>query len=245
MTLFEVATKLQVRLVAAKEADEGDELLRRGRHVRDEFASAAQYFEDVQSYKSTIGRTDTPPLDAKAIRQAMGHFRTALSRSGPKAVQLPSADKLLRVLTQESRRVDGWVKSTWRQNFSDAQALASRALSGDSHGPPVDMIKAQRCASTIKLALNTDPVKKRAVLEERLKVEGLTACLTRVTELTEELRSAIAAIEKHQAALTAEVRAVLQRAASPSGLPLGEVTPKLLAELEVAGVLDALVVRRS
>ena len=138
MTLFETATKLQLRLKAASAADAGDQLLSRGRTVRDDIASAAEHFEAVQSYRITIGRTDRPLLDAKEIRQAIGRFRGALRNSGHKAVQQQSADTLLKVLTAQTRRVDRWVKSTWRENFAAAQGLLERALSGDLHGSPGD-----------------------------------------------------------------------------------------------------------
>ena len=68
--------------------------------------------------------------------------------------------------------------------------------------------------------------------------------LERVNELIEELRGAIAAIDLERAAMTSEVRAVLQSAASEDGLLLAEVTPELMEALRSAGVLDDLVVRR-
>ena len=244
MTLFEAATELQLRLGAASEADTGDALLSRGRTVRADVASAAEHFEAVQSYRVTIGRTDMPPLDAKEIRQAIGRFRAALSNSGPKAVQQRPAASLLEVVTAQIRRVDRWVKSTWQEKFAAAQELLERVDSGDLHGSPADRIKARSRASKIAVVRNTDPVRERAALEERLKVEGLNACLEKINELIDDLRAAIVAIDKEQAAMTSQVRAVLQRAASGDGLPLGEVTPELLAALQSAGVLDALVVRR-
>lgn len=70
MTLFKSATELHLRLEAASAADAGDELLARGRTVRDEITSAAERFEAVQSYRVEIDRTDSPSLDAKEVRLA-------------------------------------------------------------------------------------------------------------------------------------------------------------------------------
>ena len=244
MTLFETATELQLRLESATAADTGDQLLSRGRTVRADIASAAEHFEAVQSYRITIGRTDRPPLAAKEIRQAIGRFRGTLSNSGPKAVQQRSAVTLLKVLDTQIKRVDRWVKSTWQENFAASQELLERADSGDLHGSPVNRIRALNRARRVMVLRNTDPVRERAALQELLKVKGLKACLEKANELIDDLRDAIAAIDREQAAMTPQVRAVLQRAASGDGLPLGEVTPELLVALQSGGVLDDLVVRR-
>ena len=244
MTLFATATDLQLRLQAANAADEGDEVLSRGRTVRDSIASAATRLEAVQTYRVAIGRAEAPPLDAREIRQAIGRFQGALKASGPRAVQQQWAATLLDVLTVQARRAANWVKSTWRENFSSAEELLKRADSRDLHGSPANRTKVRRLASTIAVIRNTDPIEEQAVLEGRLKVEGLNACLARVDDFVGELRAAIAAIDQEQAAMTPEVRSAIERAASDCGLPLGEVTPELLAALQSAGVLDDLVVRR-
>ena len=244
MTLFETATKLQLRLQAASEADTGDAMLSRGRRVRDNITSAAEHLEAVQIYRVTIGRTDTPPLSIEENRQAVRRFEAARSSSGPKAFQQPSADALLDVLTAQTRRVDQWVKSTWEENFLAVRELLERVDSDDLHGSPALRAKARSRALTIEVVRRTDPVRERATLEARLNVEGLNVCLERVNELIEELKVAIVAIDRDQAAMTPEVRAAIQRATSPDGLPLREVTPELMAALQSAGVLDDLVVRR-
>lgn len=244
MTIYDRATKLQLRLEAANAASAGHDLLLRGRNVGANLQLAAEYLEAAEFYRRTVGRSDMLPIDASAIRQAIGRFRGALSKSGPKAFQQQSAASLIRVLNSQTMRVERWVKSTWQGRFEAVRFLLDRAESVDLHGSPVDRIKARNRASTIRFALRTDPVKERAALEERLKVEGLNACLIRVKELIGELHSAILAIDKAQAALPPEVRAVLMRAASPEGLPLEEVTPKLLRALQATDVLDDLVVRQ-
>ena len=244
MTLFDTATELLVRLEAASAEDAGDELLARGRSVRDEVMSTAEHLEAVQSYRVAIGRTDAPSLDAKAMRQAIGRFRGALARSGPRALQQQSAATLVDVMTAQIKRVDRWVASTWRENFDASQELQERANSGDLHGSPEMKTKASGRAATIAVLRNKDPIRDRIELEERLKVEGLNALLERVNELVDDLRNAIAAIDLEHAAMTPEVRAVLQSSASDDGLPLAEVTLELMEALRSAGVLDDLVVRR-
>ena len=121
MTLFEVANELQLRIEAARTADEGDQLLSRGRTLRAEIEWAAKHLEAIESYRITIGRTDTLPLDTRAIRQAIGGFRRAASRSGPKAVQQQPAATIQKVLTAQIKRVDHWVMSTWREYFDAAK----------------------------------------------------------------------------------------------------------------------------
>lgn len=245
MTLFETANELQLRLGAASTADAEDELLSRGRTVVADIVSAAEHLEAVQSYRAMIGHTDAPPLDTSAIRQAIGGFRSALSKSGPKALQQQSAATLQKIVTEQTRRLDRWVMSIWRENFASARALLERVNSDDLHGSGLVRTKARNRASRIEYVLSLNPIKDRATLEANLNAVGLNACIEQVDRLIEELRAAIVAIDLAQAAMTPEVRAAIQRAASPDGLPLSEVTPELMDALRSAGVLDDLVVRRS
>lgn len=245
MTLVETANELQLRLDAASTADREDELLSRGRTVRGGITSATEHLEAVQSYRVTIGRTDAPRLDASAVRQAIGRFRGALSKSGPKALQQQSAATLHEVVNDQIKRVDRWVRSTWREHFAAAEELLERANSADLPGTTADRARARRRAQTIEVVRKMDPIRERHALEAHLKVRGLDACVERVNGLIEELRTAIAAIDSEQAAMPQEVKAAIERAASEDGLPLSEVTPELMAALRSAGVLDDLVVRRS
>ena len=245
MTLFETAIELQLRLEAASTADKEDVLLSRARTVRDAIVAAREHFEAAQSYRVTVGLTDTPPLNTKAIRQAVGHFRGALSRSSANACQQRPAATLERVLAEQTRRVDHWIKSTWGMNFAHAKALLDRVDAGDLHGPVLARTQAQNRASKIRDVLNLNPVKDRATLEARLNAVGLDACIERINELIQELQAAIATIDQEQETMPPEVREAIQRATSADGLPLSEVTPELMAALRSAGVLDDFVVRRS
>ena len=245
MTLFETANELQLRLDAASTADKEDELLSRGRTMRADIQSAAEYYEAVQSYRAAIGRTDAPKLDTRAIRHAIGRFRGALSRSGPRALQQQSAATLQEVVIEQTRRLDRWVKSTWRETFVTAEELLKRANSTDLHGPTTDRVKVRNRARTIETVRRIDPIRERSALEAHLKATGLSACIERVNRLIEELHDALTAIDREQAAMPSEVRAAIERATSVDGLPLSEVTPELMAALRSAGVLDDLAVRRS
>lgn len=244
MTLFEIANQLQLRLDAASTADEEDVLLSRGRTLRDAVVAATEHYEVAQSYRVTIGLTDAPPLNTKAIRQAIGHFRGALSKSSSNAFQQRPAATLEEVLAAQTRRVDHWIKSTWGENFAGARALLERVDSGDLHGRGLARTTAQNRASKIEYVLSLNPVQDRAMLEAHLDAVGLDACIERVNELIEELREAIVSIERDQAEMPPEVRDAIQRATSDDGLPLSEVTPELMTALRSAGVLDELVVRR-
>lgn len=245
MTLFESATELHLRLEAASAADAGDELLARGRTVRDEITSAAEHFEAVQSYRVEIDRTDSPSLDAKEVRLAIGRFRATISKSGSKAFQQQPADTLLKVLARQTRRLDRWVNSTWRENFAAAHRFLEQANSDQLHGSAAARREVRVRASPIDDVRTMDPVSDRAALEARLDRRGLSACVERVNEMIAELRTALAAIGQEQAEMSPEVQAALRRAASAEGLPLGEVTPELWAALQLAGVLDDLIVRQS
>lgn len=244
MTLFETANELQLRLDAASTADEEDVLLSRGRTVRDAIVAAVEHLEAAQSYRVTTCQTDTPPFNTKSIRQAISHFREALSEGGPNAFQQRSAATLEEVLATQTSRLDHWIKSSWGGNFASAEALLERVDSGDLHGSALARTKARNRASKIEDVLNLNPVKDRAMLEAHLDAVGLDACIERVNELIEELREAIVSIERDQAEMTPEVRGAIQRATSDDGLPLSEVTPELMAALRSAGVLDDLVVHR-
>ena len=245
MTLVKSATELHLRLEAASEADAGNELLARGRTVRDEITSAAERFEAVQSYRIESDRTDSPPLDVKEVRLAIGRFRGSISKSGSKALQQQPADTLLKVLAAQTRRLDRWVNSTWRENFAAAHRILEQANSDRLHGSAAARRKVRVRASTIEDVLTMNPVSDRAALEARLNKKGLSACAERVNETIAELRTAIAAIDQEQAEMPSEVQAALRRAASADGLPLDEVTPELLAAFRLAGVLDDLIVCRS
>ena len=244
MTLFETANELQLRLDAASTADEEDVLLSRGRVVRDAIVAATKHLETAQSYRVTIGLTGAPPLDTKAIRQATGHFRGALAKSSTHAFQQRPAATLEEVLATQTRRVDRWIMSTWGGNFAAAEELLERVAAGELHGSVLARTRAQHRATKIEAVLKLNPVKDRAMLEAHLNAVGLDACIEQVNELIEELREAIASIERDQAEMTPEVRAAIQRATSDDGLPLSEVTPELMTALRSAGVLDDLVVRR-
>lgn len=244
MTLFETANQLQLRLEAASAADEDDVLLSRGRTLRDAVVAAKEHYESAQSYRVTIGLTDAPPLNTKAIRQAIGHFRGALSKSSSNAFQQRPAATLAEVLAAQARRVDHWIKSTWGENFAGVRALLERVASGDLHGSVSARTKVRNRASKIEYVLSLNPVEDRATLEAHLNAVGLAACIERVNELIEELRDAIVTIDRNQAEMPREVQDAIQSAQSPDGLPLSEVTPELMAALRSAGVLDDLVVRR-
>lgn len=245
MTLFDTANELRLRLDAASTADAEDDLLSRARIVRGDITSAADHLEAVQSYRVALDRTDALPLNTKAIRQAIGRLRGALSKSGPKALQQRPAASLQDVLIDQARRVDRWVRSTWRENSATAEPLLERANSADLYGATTDRVRARNRARTIEDVRSMDPIRERSAMEARLKATGLNACIRQVNRLIEELRAAIDAVDLEQAAMAPEVRAAIQRATSVDGLPLSEVTPELMAVLRSAGVLDDLVVRRS
>ena len=244
MTLFETATNIHAQLRAASEADAQDELMSRGRTVRGDIMSAAEHLEAVQSYRLILGHSRAPTLDARAIRQAIGRFRGALSKSGPKALQQQSSATLQRVVTEQTRRLDRWVKTTWRENFTTAEELLERANSADLHGPTTDKVIVRNRARTIEAVRSMDPIREQSALEAHLKATGLSACIDQVNRLIEELHAALTAIDRDQAAMPPEVRAAIERATSVAGLPLSEVTPELVAALRSADVLDDLVVRQ-
>lgn len=245
MSIFDRATDIQVQLKVALEAASSDELLSRGRTVRTELDAAAAYLEAVQSFRSALGVKDVPNIDVKRLRQAMGRFRGALSRSGPRAVQQQAADTLLKEVKNETTRLERWVKSIWKSRFDDLQSLLDRVESGDLTGSSDHRKKAFRCASQLRQARNTDPVHATEELEQILDSIGLDACLDKIDVLGSELCGAIESIDQEHADLAPEVRTVLDKAGSGDGLPLAEITSDVLEALESAGVLDGLVVRRS
>lgn len=245
MTLIDTATELLVRLEAASEDDAGDELLSRGLVVRQQLSAASDHFEAVNAYRHAIGGSHQPTIDGKEVRQAIGRFRGALSKSGPRAFQQQSAATLLEVAEAEIKRVDRWVRSAWRDRFSAANEFIERVEAGELHGSLSDLTRAKSRAQRLKAVIKTDPIRDRAELEDLLKVEGLANCLSRADESIEELKAAIEAIDLEEAAMPPGVREVLRRSASDEGLPLQELTPELLAALESAGVIGDLAVRRS
>ena len=245
MNIFDRATEIQVQLKAASEADSSDELLSRSRTVRMELNEAAAYLEAVNSFRSALDIQDVPNIDIKGLRQSLGRFRGALSRSGPKAVQQQAAATLLETIKTETTRLDRWVKSIWKSRFDDLQSLLDRVESGDLIGSTDHRKKAFGSASRLRRARNMDPVRASRELEQILDATGFDACLKKIEVLGDGLRSAIVQIDQERGALTPEVQRILEQAGSTDGIPLSEITSEVLGSLEAAGVLDDLVVRRS
>jgi hypothetical protein len=245
MTLYDTATELRVRLEAASEADAGDELLTRGKGVRDQLAAAVRHLDAVKQYREDMGRSDRPAIDVKRLRQAIGGFRGALSKSGPRAFQQQTAATLLDAVENEIKKIDRWVTSTWRDQFVRAQASLARVESGELHGSITLRTTAKSRAAAISALRNADPIRGLADLEHRLEVSGIRACVERIGQLIGELEKAIADIDGEHQAMSPEVRQLLNRAASSGGLPLSDITPQQLAALHAAGVIDDLVVRKS
>ena len=210
MTLLDTAAELQLRLDAASEADAGDELLARCRTVRDELLAIAEHLEQVQAYRDEIGH-ESAVLDGKDIRQAVGRFKGALGKSGPRACQQQTAATLLEVGEKQRTRADRWAKSNWKEHFEPAKTLLERVESGDLRGSTATTARAR--ASQIKTVSGLNPVTDQADLESRLKVTGPLACIERVKSMIGELRAAIEMADTEHAALTPEVRDVLRRAA--------------------------------
>ncbi|MYB09779.1 MAG: hypothetical protein F4Y28_07345 [Acidimicrobiia bacterium] len=244
MNIYDRATNLQVQLKAAIEAASSDELLTRGRNVRDELNGAVAYFEAVQSYKAALGIQDVPKFGGKGIRQPLGRFRGALSRYGPAAVQQQTAATLLESIKTEKTHLERWVKSIWKSRFDEFRSLLEKVESSNLAGSPDQRKVALSCASRLRRAQNTDPIRSTQELGQILDSTEFEACLEQIDVLGDELRRAIMAIEQEHATLTPEVQAVLERAGSGEGLPLAEITSDVLEALESAGVLDGLVVRR-
>ncbi|TDT14596.1 hypothetical protein BDK89_0151 [Ilumatobacter fluminis] len=245
MTLYDRATELRVRLDAANEADVGDELLTRGKSIRDQLSAASEYLAEVKAYRETVGQAGAPKIDPKRLRQSIGGFRGALAKSGPRAFQQQSATTLLEVIGAETKRLDRFVASSWNAQFDQAKASLERVKEGQLNGSIDLRTRARMCAARISTLRSLDPIRERAELENRLGGKGLAACLERVEQLIHELNEAIKAIDDEQAAMTPEVRQVLNRSSSAAGLPLAEITADDLAALRAAGVIDDLVVRRS
>ena len=245
MNIFDRATEIQVRLQAASEADSSDELLSRSRTVRMELNEAAAFFEAVNSFRSALDTQDVPNININGVSSALGRFRGALSRFGSAAVQQQTATTLLETIKTETTRLDRWVKSIWKSRFDDVQSLLDREETGDLIGSNDHRKKARGSASRLRRARNTDPVRAPEELEKNLGATGFDACLKKIEVLGDGLRSAIEKMDQERAALTPEVQRILEKAGTVDGIPLSEITSEVLGSLEVAGVLDDLVVRRS
>lgn len=244
MNIYDRATDIHVQLKAAREADSSDAHLLRGRAVRTELDDAAAFAEAVNLFQQAASVKRVPDIDVQRFGQAVKRFRSALSKSGPAAVQQQSATTLLKLANSETSRLRRWVKSIWKSRFEEFQNDLDRAPSGNLSGSNDHRKTAFRCASLLRNAQNTDPIDETTELEQLLDSQGIDACLEQIGVLGNELRRAIKAIEQEHASLTSEVQAVLKKAGSDKGLPLAEITSDDLEALESAGVLDSLVVRR-
>lgn len=243
MNLFDRATDIHAQLSAATEADTSDALLSRGQLVRRELEDAAAYFEEAESFRSTLKVQEAANIDIKGLRQAIGRFRGAL-RSRPTAVQQQTADTLLNAVKNERNRLERWVKSVWKSRFDNFRSLLERVESRDLAGSNDHRRTAFSCASKLRRAQNADPIHATQDLEEILESTGLEACIEKIDALGSELRMAVESLDQEHAKLTPEVRMVLERAGSGEGIPLAEITTEIREALQSAGVLDGLVVRR-
>lgn len=245
MSLYDRAVDLQLNIEATQTADASLDLLARATRLVTDLDVASAYLNAATKFSASIGAQDGPPVDAKAVSQAIAAFRGGLSRHGANAFQHQPASTLVDVAKEQQRKVSRWVNSRWKALFSDHDPLIERVRPGQLVGNSGHRITAQARAATLRAVRGLDPISDAADISTKLgAARNVDAWLESVGTIAAQLNTALQAIDAERAGLTPEVQQALSAALSDAGLALSDVTPELLAALRAAGADEHLVVRR-
>lgn len=244
MSLFDRGVVLQLKLEVAQTADTGLDLLARAARIFEMLSESADYLEGATRVRQEMNIADRPPIDVKAVTQAVAAFRAGLSRHGSAAFQHQPASTLTEAAKTQRDRCSRWLASRWRQEFAPYETEMDRAASEHLTGSGLHSVVAQARASKLRALRGLDPITQHEDISKALETSDVARWRAAITALGDQLAAALGALDAEHAALTPEVRAVLDRAASESGMPLDDLTPELLAALRAAGVDGRLVVRR-
>lgn len=244
MSLFDSAVDLQLKLEVAQTADTGLDLLARAARLVEALSDSADYLEGVTRFREEMKISDRPPVDVKAVAQAVSAFRAGISRHGSAAFQHQPASTLSEAAKTQRDRCSRWLVSRWRQEFASYEAAMDRTASERLAGSGSHAVVAQARASKLRALRGLDPIADREEVSKALGTDEVARWRSAIEEVAGQLHTALEALDAEHAALTPEVRGVLDRAASDGGMPLDELTPELLAALRGAGVDGHLVVRR-
>lgn len=244
MTLFDMSVDLQLKLEVAQSADSSADLIARAARLFETLDASATYFEGVLAIVRTMGYTDRPSLDVKAVAQAVSAFRRGISQHGSAAFQHQPATTLAETAKAQRDRCGRWVSSRWREEFAALDPLINRVGSEPLAGRGIHAISAQARAQSLRAARTLDPIGQQAEINAALGVSDVGSWRTGIIDIGERLSAALASLDAEHAALTSEVRAVLERASSAEGMPLDHVSTEMLEALRRAGVDGQLVLRR-
>lgn len=244
MSLFDRAVDLQLKLEVAQTADTGLDLLARAARLVEALGESSDYLEGASRFREEMKVSDRPPIDVKAVTQAVSAFRSGISRHGSAAFQHQPASTLSEAAKTQRDRCARWLASRWREEFAPYEAAMERAASEPLSGSGSHAVVAQGRASKLRVLRGHDPIDQHEDISKTLGTDDVERWRSAIAEVGAQLTAALEALDAEHAALTPEVRSILDRAASEDGMPLDELTPELLAALRAAGVDGRLVVRR-
>lgn len=244
MSLFDRAVDLQLKLEVARTADTGLDLLRRAQRLLEALSDSADYLEGATRFRLEMKISDRPPIDVKAVTQAVSLFRAGISRHGSAAFQHQPASTLSEAAKTQRDRCSKWLASRWLQEFAPYEAAMDRAASESLSGSGSRAVVAIGRESKLRALRSLDPIAQHGDISKALETNDVERWRSAIGEVGGQLAAALEALDAEHAALTPEVRSILDRAASENGMPLDELTPELHAALRAAGVDGRLVVRR-
>jgi hypothetical protein len=244
MSLFDRAVDLQLKLEVAQTADTGLDLLARAARLFEMLSDSANYLEGATRFRQAMSISDRPAIDVKAVTQAVSAFRAGLSRHGSAAFQHQPASTLTETAKSQRDRCSRWLDSRWRQEFAAYEAAMDRVASERLSRSGSHAVVAQARAAKLRALRGLDPITQHDDITKALETNDVARWRAAIAAVGDQLVAALGALDAEHAALTPEVRAVLDRAATENGMPLDELTPELLAALRAAGVDGRLVVRR-
>jgi hypothetical protein len=125
------------------------------------------------------------------------------------------------------------------------QPLLDREEQAQFVGGDSNKRAARSRAQSLRAAQRVDPILEADKLNELLGGSTVADWLRGIGTKSGELSVALDALDAERNALSPEVQDVLTRAVSPDGFPLEAINAQLLEQLQAAGVLTDLVVRRS
>src|SRR5258706_3265198 len=105
MNLYDRSVDLQLKIEAAQSADASIDLLSRAARLVADLDGASAYLDAAAKFGAGIQAADDPPVDAKAVSQAVSAFRGGLSRHGANALQHQPASALVDAAKEQQRKV--------------------------------------------------------------------------------------------------------------------------------------------
>ena len=244
MNIYERAGSLRLRVETSQRDDRHQELQQQATQLLSALCDCTTFLRRIIMLQDALAIEERPRLDEARLRKAVGGLRSALTQYDAAAVQQQATVTLRNALQRIEDSLAKWALSVWQATFEDLCSIADQDGLRSIVGSASKMARARRIASQLSSALGRNPIRDLEAIQRVLEAEDLDACVARVRELGDELRTLLDDLHRTRAGLPAEVQKVFDIAASDEGFPLEDMTEDLLQALRETHVLGEFVVRR-